>query len=133
MDSSTKQRALSKLGAVQANAVYFDQIFNDNYLSNIYRPYQTFRLDLPFAQMVHQIEGKKYLINYILNNFYFLCLNFLRQFSSADYYDPSWGVNAYYSRENNALIVLNGYLQSPIFNPNFPDSLNYAGIGQIFY
>nr|CAD2128705.1 unnamed protein product [Meloidogyne enterolobii] len=49
--------------------------------------------------------------------------------ATLDYYDPSWGVNAYYSRENNALVTLNAYLQPPIFNHDFPAPFNYAGIG----
>lgn len=48
-----------------------------------------------------------------------------------DFYDPSWGVNAYYSRENNALVALNGYLHPPIYSPTFPAALNYAGIGKM--
>uniref|UniRef100_A0A1I8B5D0 Peptidase_M13 domain-containing protein n=1 Tax=Meloidogyne hapla TaxID=6305 RepID=A0A1I8B5D0_MELHA len=51
--------------------------------------------------------------------------------STLDYYDPSWGVNAYYSRENNALVTLNAYLQPPIFNHDYPAPFNYAGIGVI--
>uniref|UniRef100_A0A915NP17 Peptidase M13 C-terminal domain-containing protein n=1 Tax=Meloidogyne floridensis TaxID=298350 RepID=A0A915NP17_9BILA len=56
-------------------------------------------------------------------------LSLLRQMATLDYYDPSWGVNAYYSRENNALVTLNAYLQPPVFNHDFPAPFNYAGIG----
>lgn len=57
LEFGAKQRALAKLRSIHANAVYFGRIFDDNYLAKLYRRYDTFRPDVPFAQMVHQMEG----------------------------------------------------------------------------
>lgn len=58
MDMGTKQRALVKLEAMKANAVYFDQIFNNTLLTRLYAPYEGLRTDVPFALIVHQLEGQ---------------------------------------------------------------------------
>jgi len=42
---------------LQANAVYFERIFDNNYLEGIYRHYNPLRTDVPFAEMVHTFEG----------------------------------------------------------------------------
>ncbi|KAI1705347.1 peptidase family m13 domain-containing protein [Ditylenchus destructor] len=115
IDVTVKRKALGKLATLQEHAVYFDQIFNDAHLNYLYRPYAALRTDVAFAQMVHQLEG----------------VSFLRQLSSSEFYNPSWMANAYYSRENNALVALNGYLQPPIYSPNLPEAMNFAGIGTI--
>nr|CAD2197496.1 unnamed protein product [Meloidogyne enterolobii] len=113
LDLKAKQNALIKLKGIRSVSAYFDQIFNDNYLQQIYRPFYLLKTDALFPQIVYQLTG----------------LSLLRQMATLDYYDPSWGVNAYYSRENNALVTLNAYLQPPIFNHDFPAAFNYAGIG----
>uniref|UniRef100_A0A915NQS1 Uncharacterized protein n=2 Tax=Meloidogyne TaxID=189290 RepID=A0A915NQS1_9BILA len=113
LDTITKGKALTKLQMLQANAVYFERIFDNNYLEGIYRHYNPLRTDVPFAEMVHTFEGA----------------SFLRQMATNDYYDSSWLVNAYYSRETNALVSLNGYLNPPIFSKDFLAVMNYAGIG----
>ncbi|CAK5079481.1 unnamed protein product [Meloidogyne enterolobii] len=113
LDTITKGKALTKLQMLQANAVYFERIFDNNYLEGIYRHYNPLRTDVPFAEMVHTFEGA----------------SFLRQMATNDYYDSSWLVNAYYSRETNALVSLNGYLNPPIFSKDFLAAMNYAGIG----
>nr|CAD2172002.1 unnamed protein product [Meloidogyne enterolobii] len=113
LDLKAKQNALIKLKGIRSVSAYFDQIFNDNYLQQIYKPFYLLKTDALFPQIVYQLTG----------------LSLLRQMATLDYYDPSWGVNAYYSRENNALVTLNAYLQPPIFNHDFPAPFNYAGIG----
>uniref|UniRef100_A0A915P6X2 Peptidase_M13 domain-containing protein n=1 Tax=Meloidogyne floridensis TaxID=298350 RepID=A0A915P6X2_9BILA len=113
LDLKAKQNALIKLKGIRSVSAYFDQIFNDNYLQQIYRPFYLLKTDALFPQIVYQLTG----------------LSLLRQMATLDYYDPSWGVNAYYSRENNALVTLNAYLQPPVFNHDFPAPFNYAGIG----
>uniref|UniRef100_A0A914MMM6 Peptidase M13 C-terminal domain-containing protein n=1 Tax=Meloidogyne incognita TaxID=6306 RepID=A0A914MMM6_MELIC len=113
LDTITKGKALTKLQMLQANAVYFERIFDNNYLEGIYKHYNPLRTDVPFAEMVHTFEGA----------------SFLRQMATNDYYDSSWLVNAYYSRETNALVSLNGYLNPPIFSKDFLAVMNYAGIG----
>uniref|UniRef100_A0A915M811 Uncharacterized protein n=1 Tax=Meloidogyne javanica TaxID=6303 RepID=A0A915M811_MELJA len=113
LDTITRGKALTKLQMLQANAVYFERIFDNNYLEGIYGHYNPLRTDVPFAEMVHTFEGA----------------SFLRQMATNDYYDSSWLVNAYYSRETNALVSLNGYLNPPIFSKDFLAVMNYAGIG----
>ncbi|KAI1697778.1 peptidase family m13 domain-containing protein [Ditylenchus destructor] len=118
IDATVKRKDLGKIATLQ-NMRFISkehaQIFDDAHLNHLYRLYAAPRTDVAFAQMAHQLEG----------------LSFLRQLSSTEFYNPSWIAHAYYRRENNALVALNGYLQPPISSPNLPEAMNFAGIGTI--
>ncbi|KAI1702324.1 peptidase family m13 domain-containing protein [Ditylenchus destructor] len=118
IDATVKRKDLGKIATLQ-NMRFISkehaQIFDDAHLNHLYRLYAALRTDVAFAQMAHQLEG----------------LSFLRQLSSTEFYNPSWIAHAYYRRENNALVALNGYLQPPISSPNLPEAMNFAGIGTI--
>lgn len=60
-------------------------------------------------------------------------VSLLRRLASNEFYESSWTINAFYSRENNAMVALNAYLQTPIYyGPNYPAPVNFAGVGGFF-
>jgi len=58
LDLKAKQNALIKLKGIRSVSAYFDQIFNDNYLQQIYKPFYLLKTDALFPQIVYQLTGK---------------------------------------------------------------------------
>uniref|UniRef100_A0A8C2A1C8 Endothelin converting enzyme-like 1 n=1 Tax=Cyprinus carpio TaxID=7962 RepID=A0A8C2A1C8_CYPCA len=86
-------------------------------------------------------EFIRYLIHFksIVNNFLFYFCFFISH-SSVDYLDsflstlwllPPQALNAYYLPNKNQMVFPAGILQPTLYDPEFPQSLNYGGIGAI--
>ncbi|KAB1276412.1 Kell blood group glycoprotein-like protein [Camelus dromedarius] len=57
--------------------------------------------------------------------------SFLQPFPHHRWQVPPWGVNAYYSVSDHAVVFPAGLLQPPFFHPGYPRAVNFGAAGSI--
>jgi endothelin-converting enzyme len=121
LDAETKSACKSKVDAITRQIAYPDFIFNVS------------RLDALYAQMnISEMQG--YFDNVEASDLFHL-KDQLNQFGKPSdktrWEIPPTAVNAYYSPSFNQFVFLEGILNPPFFNPEWPDYFLYGAIGVV--
>ncbi|CAK9295486.1 unnamed protein product [Gordionus sp. m RMFG-2023] len=118
MDSETKNLAALKTDAIEAKVGYPDYIFNQTYMEDAYKEFN-FSDQMYFKNIV--------VIKKVKRRRYFKQLNQIP--NKASWFIPPSTVNGFYSFIGNEMIFPAGILQSPLYDKDFPRSLNFGSIG----
>ncbi|KAF1765822.1 hypothetical protein GCK72_005775 [Caenorhabditis remanei] len=122
MSPDTKKKAYDKTVNIQQNIAFPDWIANDTQLSNYYND-----LKLDPADNYYDILDKltKFNIEIQYNQ-----LN-AAMTDRTDFLGQPGTVNAWYQPELNSITFPAGILVPPYFQPNWPPSINYGGMGLV--
>ncbi|XP_078245864.1 endothelin-converting enzyme-like 1 [Pogona vitticeps] len=119
MDEETRRAARAKLQHMMVMIGYPDFLLNSEAIDKEYE---------------FQVHEKTYFKN-ILNSIKFsikLSVNKIRQeVDRSAWLLPPQALNAYYLPNKNQMVFPAGILQPTLYDPEFPQSLNYGGIGTI--
>ena len=113
MSDSTKKKAITKLDKISRKIGYPDK----------WRDYSSLTIDRS-SYMANMLRANEFGWNYMINKI------------GKPVDRTEWGmtpptVNAYYNASNNEIVFPAGILQSPFFNPDADDAINYGGIGAV--
>ncbi|KAK6188536.1 hypothetical protein SNE40_004694 [Patella caerulea] len=120
MDEITRTSAKEKSDVIGNKIGYEERILNDTYLNNLYENY-TYKEEEYFWNIVGNIQESSAYNKRQLR---------LPVDKTKWHISPST-VNAYYSGTNNEIVFPAGILQPPFYHKNFPQSINYGGIGVV--
>lgn len=117
MDDQTKSHALEKIGTMRPLIGYTDSILNKTYLEETFKD-----VEVNNETFFDNID---LLVNRAINRNY----EKLNKRPENSTIETPQEVNAFYSPNKNEIIFPAGILQNPFFDPGFPRSLKYGGIG----
>eukprot|EP00833_Pecoramyces_ruminatium_P017228 jgi/Orpsp1_1/1191260/evm.model.d7180000084513.1 len=125
LDESTRKYAIEKVLKIKYQLGYYDYFMNVENIYNLYKPLLSINNDyislLMYLQTVYE--------RMIFANFY----NEESNDDSISLYEiiPSYVLNAFYRPSTNTMIFPAAILQSPFYDVNQPDYLNYSNVGRI--
>lgn len=122
MAPDTKQKAYAKTVQIQQNIAFPDWIKNDTLLGNYYST-----LVIADSDNFYDIYDKLIKFNIFVQ---YNQLN-AAQTDRTDFLGQPGTVNAWYQPELNSITFPAGILVPPYFNPNWPPSINYGGMGLV--
>lgn len=120
MDAATKVVAIDKLKAIEPRIGYPDNVMDDRFLNTRYENYTV----SPTAYFNNTLNSR-------MNSAYY-DLRKLRKNVDRDIWetDPAT-VNAFYNPPRNQITFPAGILQPPFYHKDYPQYLNYGGIGYV--
>jgi len=124
LDESTRKYAIEKVLKIKYNLGYLDIIKNNEMIYNYYKPLENVHDD--FLSIVMGI------MNIYLKNFYSLIYNENPEYNMNEIkITPTYVVNAYYMDNTNIMYFPAAVLQTPNFDVNQLDYINYGNMGTI--
>uniref|UniRef100_A0A915E441 Uncharacterized protein n=1 Tax=Ditylenchus dipsaci TaxID=166011 RepID=A0A915E441_9BILA len=121
MDDDTKDEALDKLDAIKIHIGYFDQVFDEDRVNDIYEEYKL-TTQMNFLEIVSNLD--------LWTN-----TKIAEAISISDrddfFVNGALFVNAFYLREYNLIFIMESILQGVFYNENHPDVFNFAAIGSV--
>merc|ERR1719414_526327 len=120
MDDATRAKAIEKNLAMARRIGYPDYVKNDTYLNEMYKN-TTITSDAFFANTV-ALKMRDFIADAKIYG---------RPVDSSRWGDPPQTVNAYYSPNYNHITFPSGIIKAPFFDLNYPNYLNYGGLGVV--
>ncbi|ORX79228.1 zincin, partial [Anaeromyces robustus] len=120
LDDETIEYAYKKVSAMTETIGYNEKIMNPEYLYEKYEKQGVDENDYITTIINYYKYSNKKTLKYAVSNL-----------SEIDMDIPPQIVNAYYNFYQNSMTVLAGILQPPFFSSEYPDYINYGGIGSI--
>ncbi|XP_055502179.1 endothelin-converting enzyme-like 1 [Leucoraja erinacea] len=119
MDEETKEAARAKLRYMMVMIGYPDFLLVTN------------AVDSEYGFEVHEKTYFKNVLNSIKYNIQLSVRKVRQRVDKTAWLLPPQTLNAYYLSTQNQMVFPAGILQPPLYDPEFPQSLNYGGIGTI--
>ncbi|KAK6179529.1 hypothetical protein SNE40_011862 [Patella caerulea] len=120
MDDVTRKLAKEKSDVMGIKIGYDDKLLNNSYLEEYYENY-TYKADEYFWNKLRYDMEESAKASRLLR----------KPVDKKEWARTPAVVNAYYSPQNNEIAFPAGILQPPLYHKNFPQAVNYGGIGTV--
>ncbi|KAI1706677.1 peptidase family m13 domain-containing protein [Ditylenchus destructor] len=120
MDDNTKAKALEKLDLMEVHIGYVSDIYDRDLLDKRYG-LATLTEEMSFPEMIWTLDKRE--MDYLMGTM---------AEKGHLYYWYSLEANTYYHWWYNSMFIQAGFLQTPLYDSEFPDALKYGGLGHMF-